>query len=72
MKVGDSYTILPSLSPIDSTDRLKYYTDDAKICKVSTSGKVTALSPGKTKITVRTSGGLSRVCQITVIGPTEE
>ncbi|MBQ9119607.1 MAG: S8 family serine peptidase [Lachnospiraceae bacterium] len=63
---GKTYQIVPTLTPAASTDKLKYRSSNTAVCKVSASGKVTAIAPGTAKITVTTASGIKRTCTITV------
>lgn len=66
LTVGDSFFLVPTLTPVTTTDKVKYSTSKASVCKVSSSGKITAVSAGKATITVRTAGGLKKKCVVTV------
>lgn len=66
LTVGDSFLLLPTLTPATTTDQVKYSTSKASVCKVSASGKITAVSAGKATITVKTAGGLKKKCVVTV------
>ncbi len=70
LAVGDTWNLKPTMKPVATTDRLRYRSSDTSICKVNSSGKVTAIAPGKTTITVTTSSGLKRRCTVTVIAST--
>lgn len=64
--VGKSYTLVPSMTPADTTDLLQFRSSDKAVCKVNAAGKVTAVAPGKATITVKTASGITKKCVITV------
>lgn len=66
LTVGDSFLLVPTLSPAGTTDKVKYSTSKTSVCKVNSSGKITAISAGRATITATTSGGLRKKCVITV------
>ncbi len=63
---GKTWQLKPTMKPVTTTDRVRYRSSDTAVCKVSSSGKVTAVAPGTATITVTASSGLKRSCQITV------
>lgn len=69
--VGKTYQITPTLTPVESTDKLRYRSSDTTVCTVNSSGKVTAIAPGTATITVTTASGVKRTCKITVTEATE-
>lgn len=60
------YTLPVVVNPSNTTDVISYKSSDRAVATVSEDGTVLAKSPGKAKITVRTSSGLTAVCTITV------
>lgn len=64
--VGDSFSLLTTLTPVYTTDKLQFSSSKTSVCKVSASGKITAIAPGKSTITVTTSGGIRKKCVVTV------
>lgn len=66
LTVGDSFLLVPTLSPLNTTDKVKYSSSKTSVCKVNASGKVTATSAGRATITVTTSGGIRKKCVVTV------
>ncbi len=73
LNVGKTFRIKSTLTSEipdkESTDALKYKSSDNTVAKVSKYGKITALKPGKTTITVTTASGLKRKIRITVKKP---
>jgi len=53
LKKGKTYTIKPMLTPISSTDKVKYTSSKKKVATVTAKGKVKAKAKGKTIITVK-------------------
>lgn len=47
-----SYQLKPVINPITCTNKIKYKSSNKKIAKVSSTGKITAIKPGKVKITI--------------------
>ena len=52
LKKKQTYQLKPMIEPITCTDKAKYKSSNKKIAKVTTSGKITAVKKGKTKIIV--------------------
>lgn len=63
---GKTYQLKATIGPVKSTDTVKYTSSNAKVAKVSTKGKITALKKGKVVITAKTSSGKIAKCTITV------
>lgn len=68
LEVGNSYTLIATITPSDATDKLvTWESEDENIATVS-SGKVTAKSPGTTKITATTNDEkYTATCEVTVV-----
>ena len=64
---GSEYTLTETITPTDATDKtVKWASDNEKVATVI-NGKVTAVSAGKAKITVKTNDGdYSASCDVTV------
>lgn len=66
LRVGESYRFETILTPQDADeDELVWSTDDKKIAKISSSGRVKAVSVGTTQITV-SAGGKTATCIVRV------
>ena len=52
LKKKQTYQLKPMIEPITCTDKVKYKSSNKKTAKVTTSGKLTAVKKGKTKVTV--------------------
>lgn len=65
LKVKESITLSPVLSPITSTDKIKYSTSDKKVVTVTSKGVVKGKKKGKAKITI-TAGKKKIVCTVIV------
>lgn len=67
LKVGNSIKGYVTILPENASDKsLEYYTDNKNVAYVDNYGNITAVSPGTTTITVRTSNGKSASCKVTV------
>ncbi len=66
LKPNQEYTLAVVTKPRNTTDVITFTSSDKSIATVSKNGDVVAKAPGKAKITVRTSSGLTAVCIITV------
>lgn len=64
LKKKQTYQLKPMIEPITCTDKAKYKSSNKKIAKV-TSGKITAVKKGKTKVTV-VVGKKKFVCTVNV------
>lgn len=67
---GNYFMLKATITPRNAAyKKLEYTSSDSSIAKVSTKGKITAISPGTATITVRTLDGsnISKTCVITVI-----
>lgn len=62
---GESKIINKTLSPVDTTDVVKWKSSNESIATVGDNGKVTAVSAGKVKITA-TAGSKSATCNVTI------
>lgn len=69
--IGKTLTLKATVVPSSASNKkVKWYTSDEKIAKVSQSGVVTPVKPGTVKITVKTyDGGFKKSCTITVERP---
>ena len=67
MKKGESRTISLVKTPSDATDALEYKSNNLKVAKIDSKGKVTAVGIGSTTITIKTKNGLlTTECGVTV------
>lgn len=67
MKVGDSAVISANVTPSNAENKtLTFTSSDSTVAKVDSNGKVTALKAGTAKITVKSSNGITAVCNVTV------
>lgn len=67
IREGGVHYITATVQPYNATDKtVKYYSDDTRIAKVDSSGKVTGVKQGTTVITVETHNGYKAYCVITV------
>lgn len=69
MVVGETTTIQKAINPSASTDRVTWQSDNKTVASVdSSSGKVTARTPGIASVTVMTESGKTATTKITVVG----
>lgn len=66
LKVGQSKTLVATVTPASSKGTVKWYSSNNKVATVSSAGKVTAKKAGTVTITAKTSNGLKATCKITV------
>lgn len=66
LKVGQSKTLVATLTPASSKEKVTWYSSNNKIATVSSNGKVTAKKAGTVTITAKTSNGLKATCKVTV------
>ena len=72
LNVGESKTIVVVVTPAGSTDKLTWTSSNPAIASVDENGKVTALIPGETTVTVTTESGKSASLKVTVIQPVDD
>ncbi len=63
---GDSFTLVPSLSPDGAVSKLVYSSDNPLTAEVSADGVITAKTAGTAVITAVTENGLKAACTVTV------
>lgn len=67
LKVGETYTIKTKILPSTvSNKKLTYSSSDKEVVKVTSSGKLTAVSKGSATITIKAVNGKA-VCRLTVV-----
>ena len=71
LKVGQSKTLVATVTPASSKETVKWYSSNNKVATVSSTGKVTAKKEGTVTITAKTSNGLKATCKVTVKGKTD-
>lgn len=64
---GKSKTISVVLTPQGASSKITWTSSNTSIVTVSSTGKVTGVTPGSAKITATTANGLSATCQVNVI-----
>lgn len=67
---GDVKTLTASITPTNASTTLTWSSSNTSVATVSSNGTITAMNPGTTNISVKTSNGLSSVCNLTVTEPT--
>ena len=66
VKVGKTLQLKASLTPSDATDRVTWKSSNAKLAKVSQTGKVTGVKKGTVTITATAASGKAASVKITV------
>ena len=67
LKVGESDTLSASVRPTNATETwVDWESSDTRVARVSSSGRVTAVSEGTARITATTDNGRSDYCTVTV------
>ncbi len=66
LNVGENYILETLLKPSDSTDTIKYESNNTKVATVSVTGKITAKAKGSCVIFATTEAGVSTYCNVTV------
>ena len=66
VKVGKTLQLKASLTPSDATDRVTWKSSNAKLAKVSQTGKVTGVKKGAVTITATAASGKAASVKITV------
>lgn len=69
LAVKGTYTLKSEVKPFTSTQKITYKSSNRKIVKVTSSGKITAVAPGKATITIA-SGSKKEKVVVTVAGIT--
>ena len=69
LKTGESETLIATVSPDNSTNKVvSWKSDDTSIATVDSNGKVTAVTEGTTTITVTTEdGSFTDTCEVSVV-----
>lgn len=69
MVIGEQATISATMTPANTTDSLRFVSDNMAIALVnSTTGLVTARTPGTARIVVTTTSGKQTTVDVTVVG----
>ena len=73
VKVGETFTIQPTISPANATNKnITWSSSNSRVASVSNSGKVTANAEGAATITAKTNdGNYTATCTVTVVKATE-
>ncbi|MBR3772236.1 MAG: Ig-like domain-containing protein, partial [Clostridium sp.] len=65
---GTSSMLAFTIAPNNTTDSVRFYSDNKKVATVSSTGRVSARKPGAATITIRTSNGKVGMVNVTVVG----
>ncbi|MBQ1555004.1 MAG: leucine-rich repeat protein [Clostridia bacterium] len=66
MNVGDTDSLLYTMTPVDSNDTVSWSSSDAQVASVREDGLITALHSGTCYVSVKTGSGCSDKCKIVV------
>lgn len=68
LKKGKTKVLKVTYNPSNTTEdrTINWTTNNSKVAKVDSNGKVTAIGTGKTKIVATTKNGKSAICEVTV------
>lgn len=67
MKKGDKATISYTVLPNDTSDTLKFASDNKRVAKVNKKGRISAVGTGNAKITILTTSGVSTEVNVNVV-----
>lgn len=67
MKQGDSARLSYTVLPNNSSDNIKFASDNRRVAKVSSAGKVTATGTGSCTITIMSDGGVTSTVTVNVV-----
>lgn len=67
LSVGKTKTLKPIIFPINTVEEPTYYSADTSIAKVSSAGRVRAVTAGAVQIYAFISNGQSSVCNVTIL-----
>ena len=69
VKMGESVTLIPEITPSNAITTLTWSSDDETIATVNNEGVVTGIKKGQTFINVETDNGKTAYCKLTVTAP---
>lgn len=64
---GDTYVPIYKMSPVDSTDTVKWISSDEKVVHVDDKNQLIGVSAGVVTVTGITESGISTICTVTVM-----
>lgn len=62
---GDTFALVPTLSPLDTTDTVSYKISNPNIATIDSNGKITGIAKGQVKITA-SAGKVTTICDVIV------
>ena len=65
---GTSAMLPYSITPNNTTDSVRFFSDNKRVATVSSTGRVSARKPGAATITIKTSSGKVGMVNVTVVG----
>ncbi len=66
MAVGDTDTLIPSVTPSDARTEYEWFTDDSSCVEIDQQGNIKALKDGETSVWVKTYDNVQRYCTVSV------
>lgn len=67
MKRGDKATLAYRVLPSNTSDKVKFASDNKRVAKVSSKGKITAVGPGTCTVTITTTSGITNTVTVNVV-----
>jgi len=70
MEVGEKQLLMVTVLPLDATDKkVRYYSSKESVATINELGRITALSPGTTQITIEAADGVRKEFKLRVDSP---
>ncbi len=66
VEVGETASIVTTLTPADSEDEITYRSSNTAVASVNSNGTITANSPGSTYITISAASGVTTIVKVRV------
>lgn len=68
MVKGQSEGLLVTVQPVNTTDKLRYSSDNKAVATVDDNGKITAIKSGVANVTIMSTSGQQTTATVTVVG----
>lgn len=69
LEIGDTYDLIPTISPYNAETSFTWISDNSDVATVSNLGRITAENEGVANIKVTTNNGKTATCMVTVNPP---